>query len=133
MEHVLENLSDLANRLNGLTLPGTKQEEGNVHRNNNCPSELKNQWYLHREKTEIPCFSKTELQIKGVTEVTGKQVNKYKSLPLITNQMYLNTFRNSSVTNTVDQFPKVHHTHNHRNPNTWEIPQSYPTDANKTK
>ena len=110
MEHVPENLSDLANRLNGLTLQETAQEEGNVHRDNNCPPELKSQWYLHRETTEVPCFSKTELRIKGLTEVTGKQVNKYKSLPLITNQLYPNTFRNSSVTNTVDQFPKTHHT-----------------------
>ena len=127
MEHVPENLSDLANRLNGLVaLQGTKQEEGNVHRDSNCPLELKSQWYLHREKTEVPHFSKIELQRKGVTEVTGKQVNKYKSLPLITNQMYPNTFRNASVANTVDQFLKAHHTHNHRNPNTWDIPQSYP-------
>ena len=29
--------------------------------------------------------------------------------------MYPNTFRNSSVTNTVDQSPKTHHTHNYRN------------------
>ena len=29
--------------------------------------------------------------------------------------MYPNIFRNSSVANTVDQFPKEHHTHNHRN------------------
>ena len=85
MEHVPENLSDLANTLNGLILQGTEQEDGNVHRNENCPLELKSQWCLHIEKTEVPCFSKTELQIKGVTEITGKQVNKYKSLPLITN------------------------------------------------
>ena len=32
-------------------------------------------------------FSKTELQIKGITEVTEKQTNKYISLPLITNQI----------------------------------------------
>ena len=51
MEHVHENLSNLANRLNRLTLQGTEQEEGNVHSDNNCPPELKNQWYLHREKT----------------------------------------------------------------------------------
>ena len=42
-------------------------------------------------------------------------------------------FRNSFAANTVDQFPKTHHTHNCRNPNTWDIPQSYPTDAHKTK
>ena len=124
MEHVPENLSDLANRLNGLTLQGNEQEEGNVHRDNNCPPALKSQWYLHREKTEVPCFSKTELQIKGFTKVTGKQVNKYKSLLLLTNQMYPNKFRNSCVANTVDQFPKAHHTHNHRNPNKWDIQQS---------
>ena len=118
MEHIPENLSDLANRLNGLTLQGTEQEEGDVHRDNNCPPELKSQWYLHRKKTEVPSFSKTELQVKRVTEVTGKRVNEYKSLPLITNQMYSNTFRNSSVANTIYQFPKAHHTHNHRNPNT---------------
>ena len=41
MEHVPGNLSDLANRLNGLALQGTEQEKGNVHRNNNCPPELK--------------------------------------------------------------------------------------------
>ena len=92
MEHVPENLSDLANKLNGLTLQGNEQEEENVHRDNNCPPKSKSQWYLHREKTEVPCFSKTELQIKGVTEVTEKQINKYKSLPLITNQMYRNIF-----------------------------------------
>ena len=99
MEHVQESLSDLANKLNGLTLRGTEQEEGNVHGDNNCSPELKIQWYLHREKkknetieSEVPCFSKTELQIKGVTEVTEKQINKYKSLPLITNQMYRNIF-----------------------------------------
>ena len=72
MEHVQENLSNLANRLNGLTLQGTEQEEVNVHRDNNCPPELNSQWYLHREKTDVPCFSKTDLQIKGVTEVTEK-------------------------------------------------------------
>ena len=133
MEHVPGNLSDLANRLNGLALQGTEQEKGNVHRDNNCPPELKSQSYLDREKTEVPCFSKTELQIKVVTEVTVKQVNKYKSLLLITNQMYPNIFRNSSVANTVDQFPKAHHTRNHRKPNTRDIPQSYSTDAHKTK
>ena len=139
VKNAQENLSHLANRLNELTLQGTEQEEGKVHRDNNCPQELKSQWYLHRQKkknetveSEVPCFSKTELQIKGVTEVTEKQINKYKSLPLITNEMYPNTFRNSSVADTVDQFPKAHHTHNHRNPNTWYIPQSYPTDAHKT-
>ena len=47
--------------------------------------------------------------------------------------MYPNTFRNSSVANTADQFPKAHHTHNHKNPNIWDIPQSYLTDANKLK
>ena len=47
--------------------------------------------------------------------------------------MYPNTFRNSFVTNTVNQFPKGQHTHNHRNPNTLDIPQSYPTDVHKTK
>ena len=78
-------------------------------------------------------FSKTKLQIKVVTKVMGKQVSKCKSLPLITNQMYPYTFRSSSVANTVDQFPKVHHTHNHRNPNTWDIPQSYSADILKTK
>ena len=74
MQHIQENLSDLANRLNKLALHGTEQEEGNVHRGNNCPPELKSQRYLHREKkknerieSEEPCFSKTELQIKGVT------------------------------------------------------------------
>ena len=72
MEHVQEDLSNLANRLNGLTLQGTEQEEVNVHRDNNCPPESNSQWYLHREKTEVPCFSKTDLQIKGVTEVTEK-------------------------------------------------------------
>ena len=58
MEHVPENLSDLANRLNGLTLQGTEQEEGNIHRDNNCPLELRSHWYLHREKTEVPCLVK---------------------------------------------------------------------------
>ena len=47
--------------------------------------------------------------------------------------MCSNTFRNSSVANTVDQFPKAQHTHNHKNPNTRDIPQSYPTDVQKTK
>ena len=70
VEQVQENLSDLANSLNGLTLKVNEQEEGNVHRDNNCPPELKSQWYLHREKKEVPCFSKTELQIK--------EINKYK-------------------------------------------------------
>ena len=28
--------------------------------------------------------------------------------------MYFNTFRSSSVANTVDQFAKAHHKHNHR-------------------
>ena len=133
VEHVQENLSDLVNRLNGLTLQGTEQEEKDLHRDNNCPPELKSQWYLHREKTEVSGFSKTELQIKRVTEVTEKQINKRKSLPLIINQIYPNILRNSSVANTIDQFPKAHHTHNYRNPNTWGIPQSYPTDADKTK
>ena len=74
MEHVPENLSHLANRLNGLTFQGTEQEQGKVHRDNNCPPELKSQWYLQRENTtEVPRFSKTELQIKGVTEVTGNK------------------------------------------------------------
>ena len=82
---------------------------------------------------EEPCFSKTELQIKGVTKVMEKQINKYKSWLLITNQIYPDTFRNSSVANTVDQFPKANHTHNHRKPNTWDIPKSYPTDTHKTK
>ena len=41
--------------------------------------------------------------MKEVTEVTGKQLNKYKSLSLITNKMYPNKLRNSSVANTVDQ------------------------------
>ena len=67
---------------------------------------------------EEPCFSKTELQIKGVTKVMEKQINKYKSWLLITNHIYPDTFRNSSVANTVDQFPKANHTHNHRKPNT---------------
>ena len=39
MEHVPENLSNLANRLNGLTIQGTEQEVENVHRDNNCPLE----------------------------------------------------------------------------------------------
>ena len=128
MEHVQESLSDLANKLNGLTLRGTEQEEGNVHGDNNCSPELKIQWYLHREKkknetieSEVSYFSKTELQMKGVIEVTEKKINKYKSLPLITKQMHPNTFRNTSVANTADQFPKAHLTHNHRNPNTWDI------------
>ena len=30
MEHVQEDLSNLARRLNGLTLQGTEKEEGNV-------------------------------------------------------------------------------------------------------
>ena len=47
--------------------------------------------------------------------------------------MYPNRFRNSSVPTTLDQFPKAHHAHNHRNPDTWDIPQSYTTDAHKTK
>ena len=50
VEHVQENLPNLANRLKGLTLQGTKQEEENVHRDNTCPPELKGQWYLDREK-----------------------------------------------------------------------------------
>ena len=50
MKHVQENLRDLVNRLNGLTLQGTEQEEGNVHRDNSCAQELKSQWYLRREK-----------------------------------------------------------------------------------
>ena len=41
--------------------------------------------------------------MKEVAEVTGKQLNKYKSLSLITNKMYPNKLRNSSVANTVDQ------------------------------
>ena len=32
VEHVQDTLSNLANRLNELTLLGTEQEEGNVHR-----------------------------------------------------------------------------------------------------
>ena len=52
---------------------------------------------------------------------------------LITNQIYTDTFRNSSVANTVDQFPKANHTRNHRKPNTWDIPESYSTDTHKTK
>ena len=36
MEHVPENLSDLVNKLTGLMLQGTEQEEGNVHSDNNC-------------------------------------------------------------------------------------------------
>ena len=71
--------------------------------------------------------------MKGVTKLAEKQINKYKSLPLITNQMYPNTFRNCSVANSVDQFPKEHRTHNHRIPNTWYIRQSYPKDAHKIK
>ena len=43
VEHAKGNLSDLANRLNGLTLQGTEQEEGNVRGDNNCPLELKSQ------------------------------------------------------------------------------------------
>ena len=45
VEHVQENQSDLANRLNALTLQGTEYEKGNVHRDNNCPPELNSQWY----------------------------------------------------------------------------------------
>ena len=41
MEHVPENLSNLAIRLNGLILQGTKQGEKNVHRGNNCCPELR--------------------------------------------------------------------------------------------
>ena len=40
VEHVQENLSNLANRLNGVTLQGTEQEEGNVNRDNSCPPKL---------------------------------------------------------------------------------------------
>lgn len=40
MEHGQENLFDLANKLNALTLQGTEQEEENVHRDKNCPPEL---------------------------------------------------------------------------------------------
>ena len=54
-------------------------------------------------------------------------------MPLITNQIHSNAFRKYFVANTVDQFPKAHHTHNHRNPNTWGIPQGCPTDVHKTK
>ena len=84
MEHVQENLSVLSNRLNVLILQGTEQEEENAHRYNNCPPELKSLVLAGRkEKNEkiesgMPCFSrtelrikvsKTEIQIKGVTEV----------------------------------------------------------------
>ena len=37
MKHLPENLSDLANMLNELTLQGTKQEKVNVHGDTNCP------------------------------------------------------------------------------------------------
>ena len=94
VEHGQENLPDLANRLNGLTLQGTEQEEGHVHKDYNCPPELKSQWYLHWEKkkneiikSEVSCFCETELQINGVTKVMEKQINKYNSLPLISNQI----------------------------------------------
>lgn len=50
VEHVEENLSDLANRLNRLALQGTQQEKGTMHRDNNCPLEIKRQWYLPRKK-----------------------------------------------------------------------------------
>lgn len=39
MEHGQENLFDLANKLNALTLQGTEQEEENVQRDKNCPPE----------------------------------------------------------------------------------------------
>ena len=39
VEHAQENLFDLANRLNALTLQGTEQEERNVHRDKKCPPE----------------------------------------------------------------------------------------------
>ena len=47
--------------------------------------------------------------------------------------MHPNIFSNSFVANTVDHFPKAHNTHNHRNPNTWDIPQNYPKDVHKIK
>lgn len=50
VEHVEENLSDLANRLNRLAVQGTQQEKGTMHRDNNCPLEIKRQWYLPRKK-----------------------------------------------------------------------------------
>ena len=50
VEHVQENLSDLANRLNGLTLQGNEQEEGNVHKDKNCPARIKESVVLTQRK-----------------------------------------------------------------------------------